>query len=115
MIHLLYEFCLIVNTVVAIAFWCIEGPFMVYRHAISLPPTSAAGAVLTTIIGIQHIVPFVLVLFEWWHNSMIVTSQRLYFYLLIGFAYMLMLSILKKFVYPTATIYHPMDFVNEPL
>ena len=115
LIHALYEFCLIINTVVSIAFWCIEGPFMVYNRAISLPPTSIGGAIFTTLISIQHIVPFVLVSFEWWHNSIVVTTNRLWLYLLIGIAYMLMLVILERFIYPSTTIYHSMDFANAPI
>jgi len=59
--------------------------------------------------------PFILVLFEWWHNSMIVTTGRLWLYLMFGLAYILMLCVLEKFIYPTATIYHSLDFVNSPI
>lgn len=37
-IHAMYEFCLIINTVVSVAFWCIEGPFMVANFAVRVPP-----------------------------------------------------------------------------
>lgn len=30
LVHILHEWCLVVNTVVVIAFWLIEGPFMIY-------------------------------------------------------------------------------------
>lgn len=58
--------------------------------------------------------PFVLVLFEWWHNSIIVTSDRLWLYFIVGMAYMSMLVFLAIFVYPDSTIYHSMDFVDKP-
>ena len=44
-----------------------------------------------------------------------VTTSRLWLYLLIGIAYMLMLCILEKFIYPSTTIYHSMDFANAPI
>ena len=114
-LHALYEFCLIINTVVAIAFWCVEAPFMLFNYAIAIPSTSLGGAVFTAIISIQHIVPFVLVLFEWWHNSIVVTTDRFELYLLIGLAYIMMLYALAMFFYPDVTIYHSIDFDKAPL
>jgi uncharacterized membrane protein len=46
---------------------------------------------------------------------MVVTARRLRLYLSIGLAYLFMLIILEKFVYPSTTIYHSMDFEKAPL
>ena len=88
---------------------------MLFNYAIAIPPTSVGGAVFTAIISIQHIVPFVLVLFEWWHNSIVVTTDRFELYLLIGLAYIMMLYALAMFFYPDVTIYHSIDFDKAPL
>lgn len=115
LIHAFYELTLIVNTVVAFAFWCIEGPFMIYNRAIAIPSTSAFGFIVTFVISAQHIAPFVLILFEWWHNSIAVSNDRFWVYLSIGLIYVLMLIILEVLIYPGYTIYHSIDFSRQPL
>lgn len=50
LIHALYEFVLVINTVVTIAFWCIEGPFMLVGLAFGYPLT-LGNFVLVVVIG----------------------------------------------------------------
>lgn len=110
-IHAFYEFHLLINTVVTLGFWYIEGPFMVYDGFL-FDEKSSYGAVIPIVVTtISHTLPMILIIFEWWHNSIVVTTQRIFVHFLFGLCYILMLVIVSKFYLPVGgRIYYSCDF-----
>ena len=60
----------------------------------------------------NHTHPLVLIIFEWWHNSIVVTMARFWVYTLFGFSYILVSQVLlAKFASKFGEhVYYSCDF-----
>ena len=94
---------------VTCGFWLIEGPVMVYSGFLFGPTDS--GAFIWFWVIMNHTHPMILVIFEWWHNSIVVTTTRVWAQFLFGISYMMMLVIVAKY-YSTFgdRVYYSCDF-----
>jgi hypothetical protein len=60
---------------------------------------------------LNHTHPIILVIFEWWHNSIVVTTARFWLYFLFTTSYIMTLVLVSKYYFPFGDhIYYAMDF-----
>jgi len=60
---------------------------------------------------LNHTHPIILVIFEWWHNSIVVTTARFWLYFLFTTSYIMTLVLVSKYYLPFGDhIYYAMDF-----
>lgn len=112
-ITVLYEWVLVNNTVVTFAFWVVEAPFMCYAYFWS-PSTPLY---LHGELFISHSLPFIGVLFEWWHNSIRVSTARVWLITLIVSVYPVCLMVSELYIVPLEDmekVYYSMDFAENP-
>lgn len=108
-IHACYEWSLIVNTVVVLAFWFLEGPFIIYN----LAWTTKTPYSMQFMYYFDHTVPYTLLIFDWWHCSIRVGFGRIWLYLMVSAAYCGVL-IHNSLWNGYGTIYYSMNFAYKP-
>ena len=64
---------------------------------------------------IDHLLPATTIVFEWHHNSMRVTTHRMWLYLTFSILYATWLVYASMFQYPDGQLYYALNFKTNPL
>ena len=105
-IHALYEWTLSINLTAALFFWGVEVLFWSQRDPKSFRAITLGDAAFKYL---THTLPLILIIFEWWHNSIKVAFHRVTAYsvfMTVYFAILCFVSIVK----PDSKPYFAIDF-----
>ena len=108
-IHALYEWTLAINLTAALFFWGVEVLFWSQRDPKSF------RAITFGELGFKyltHTLPLILLIFEWWHNSIKVAQHRVAAYSVFVTVYSAILC-LVSYLKPDSKPYFAIDFENS--
>lgn len=111
LVHVIYEWAMVINMVVTLAFWLMEAPFMIYFYWWSSYTDLATNFALYY----SHLVPMTLMLTDWYHCSIRISFKRVWLHLMFAAIYTVIL--IYATLYWTgygSVVYQSMDFYRRP-